>query len=224
MTVTATAVCSVSTFYSDRFISKLKHNIHIIFQFRMLRDNIPHFEQKLLISVSYFYTLIGSIRRTNPRRTHYHIHSLRNKVLCHRHKQLFKILPKTGFGEPLMSFISHGLHGGVITPIRVEVHPHEIEFPSCGHNAVYHALIIPEACLHVIVTPRIIIEERAVSLRKTMQIDYFSLFTFKVTPFYTQYRQLGFNRSLRFRIRVHGLRRLFRLHYFFYLIICARRP
>ena len=214
MTVTATAVCSVSTFYSDRFIGKLKHNIRIIFQFRMLRNNIPHFEQKLLISVSYFYTLIGNISRTDSGRTHHHIHSLGNKVFCHRHKQLFKILLKTGFGEPFMSFISHGLHGGVITPIRVEVHPHEIKLPSGSHNAVYHTLIIPEACLHVVVTPRIIIEERAVGLRKAMQIDYFSLFIFKIAPLYTQYRQLDFSRSLRFRIRFDWFLqfRLLRLH------------
>ena len=209
MTVTATAVCSVSTFYSDRFIGKLEHNIRIIFQFRMLRNNIPHFEQKLLIRVSYFYTLIGSISRTDSGRTHHHIHSFGNKVFCHRHKQLFKILPKTGFREPFMSFISHGLHGGVITPIRIEVHPHEIELPSGSHNSVYHTLIIPEACLHVIVTPGIVIEERAVSLRKTMQIDYLSLFIFKVAPGYIQDWQLGFSRRLGFRVRIR-FDRLFR--------------
>ena len=209
MTVTATAVCSVSTFYSDRFIGKLEHNIRIIFQFRMLRNNIPHFEQKLLIRVSYFYTLIGSISRTDSGRTHHHIHSFGNKVFCHRHKQLFKILPKASFGEPFMSFIPHGLHGGVITPIRIKVHPHEIELPSGSHNSVYHTLIIPEACLHVIVTPGIVIEERAVSLRKTMQIDYLSLFIFKVAPGYIQDWQLGFSRRLGFRVRIR-FDRLFR--------------
>ncbi len=176
----------------------------------MLRNNIPHFEQKLLISVSSFLYLD---REHQPDRLRAgaspHTFLWSNKVFCHRHKQLFKILPKASFGEPFMSFISHRLHGGVITPIRIKVHPHEVELPSGSHNSVYHTLIILEACLHVIVTPGIVIEERAVSLRKTMQIDYLSLFIFKVAPGYIQDWQLGFSRRLGFRVRIR-FDRLFR--------------
>ena len=164
MTVTATAVCSVSTFYSDRFISKLKHNIHIIFQFRMLRDNIPHFEQKYNMSLLFLVPPLDrehSVTDKVPTHGQQYI-PLEIKYFCHRHEQLLKIFPKAGFQENhSCPHIFHGLHGGVITPIRPSCIGTRIKLHPATTMPSPPALIIPEGIpTRLIITHALLLKKK----------------------------------------------------------------
>ena len=98
---------AVGPFDVDRFIGKFEHDVRIVLHFGVLRNDVPHVKQKLLIAIAHLYSLIRSFVGAYPGRAHHHIHSLRYKILRHRHKQFVEILAETGLGKAFVSFVSH---------------------------------------------------------------------------------------------------------------------
>ena len=98
---------AVGPFDVDRFIGKFEHDVRIVLHFRMLRNDVPHVKQELLIAIAHLYSLIRSFVGAYPGRAHHHIHSLRYKILRHRHKQFVEILAETGLGKAFVPFVSY---------------------------------------------------------------------------------------------------------------------
>ena len=62
---------------------------------------------------------------------------------------------------------------------------YEVKLPPGSEYFIYHTFVVTKTTANIIIIPCIIIEVRAISLCKAVQIDYFTLLIFQVASLYT---------------------------------------